>query len=142
MDLPEFLNSEAELDGFLRGFAAGTLPKEMFTHAAHIAMAACYCLQFPEGESLDRARRDIRHFNESVGGANTDESGYHETVTRFWMEAVRGALEPGRTRLEQVRRVVQELAGRRDLVQRRYSYDVVRSKEARRRWMAPDLEPS
>jgi hypothetical protein len=41
-------------------------------------------------------------------------------------------------KLDEVRRVVEEFGGRRDLFKQYYSFDVVASREARARWVPPD----
>ena len=45
------------------------------------------------------------------------------------------------TTVEAVRVLVTELAPQRDLFREYYSFDVVRSIEARKSWIAPDLKP-
>jgi len=47
---------------------------------------------------------------------------------------------PGTPRLDCVRAVVDDLGPQRDLFQEYYSLDVVRSVEARRKWVEPDLK--
>ncbi len=134
----EFLSTEETLDNFLRGFQTGTLPKGAFGHAAHLATAACYCLQFGEAECLDHFRRDLERFNESVGGTNTENSGYHETITIFWLGTIHLFLKDKAVpRLEAVRLTVAEYAGQLGLAQSRYNFDLLKSREARARWIPP-----
>ncbi len=64
-------------------FEAGTLPKEEWTHTAHFIMAFWYCMQLPLPQAVKKIRNGIKEYNLSVGGANTDTSGYHETITLF-----------------------------------------------------------
>ena len=83
-------------------------------------------------------------YNQCVGTVNSDHSGYHETITLFWLAVVKARLrevDDAMPRIEAVRIVVTELAPQRDLYREYYSFDVVRSIEARRAWMAPDLKP-
>jgi hypothetical protein len=134
----EFLASEETLNTFLRGFQIGTLPKGAFGHAAHVATAACYCLRFDHDECLNHFRRDLKHFNESLGGANTVDSGYHETITIFWLDTIRSFLrDKPVSRLEAVRLTVAEYGAQFGLVQSRYNFDLVKSSEARARWIPP-----
>jgi hypothetical protein len=138
MNLP-YLASDTSYARFIQAFEQGTLPRAQWTHAAHLAVA--YLLTLPEHEALDRMRSGIRHYNECVGTRNTPDSGYHETLTRFWLRIVSGFLRRGdasRSRLEQARGVVEEFGTRRDLYRKYYSFDVVQSRQARRVWMAPD----
>jgi hypothetical protein len=136
--LPEFLSSDATLDALIAGFEDGTWPKAQWTHAAHLAAAACYILH---GESvLDRLRTNISRYNVSQGGENTEESGYHETLTCFWYGVIRdfvGTLPAGLDRLAVAREVVTEFAPQRDLFMQYYDFDVVKSREARAKWIPP-----
>ena len=98
---------------------------------------------YPLEIATDRMRLGVRHYNHCVGTRNTDHSGYHETLTVFWMAIVRAHLSqvPLKTpRLEAVRTVVEELGPRRDLFKEYFGFDVVKSVEARRGWVEPDLK--
>ena len=140
MNLP-FLETEASLVRFIQEFEQGTLPRAQWTHAAHLTVAAWYLLTLPESEAIERVRTGIRHYNECAGTQNTPDSGYHETLTRFWLGIVGGFLaqSDGRAgRLEQARRVVREFGDKRDLYRKYYSFDVVQSRPERREWVPPD----
>lgn len=141
MSMSEFLADETALDRFLRDFEAGVLPKEQFGHRAHLAVAACYLLTHSDDEAYRLVRKNIRAYNEAVGGKNTEDAGYHETITIFWLRVVRRALPEGAGRLEAVRGVVERFGERRDLFREYYSFDVLKSREARRGWVAPDRQP-
>lgn len=134
--LPE---TETEIHAFLAAFEAGTLPKEEFTHAAHILTGACYVHQLGETAAIDHMRICIRHFNESVGGKNTDTSGYHETITIFWIKVL-AALHGRNASLERAAfaaLAVEAYKGRRDLFREFYDFDLVASTDARREWLPP-----
>ncbi len=138
-----FLESEAALNALIAGFEDGTWPKSGWTHGAHLAMGAFYVLDGPD--ALKRMRANIPKYNVSQGGANTEDSGYHDTLTVFWHDRIRecvAALPDSCARLEIVRRVVGEFESRRDLFREYYSFDVVRSREARARWVPPDRMPA
>ena len=79
----DFLTSPAFLEQFLDSWEAGTLPKPQWTHAAHVAVGACYTVRFG-ASALEHTRAGIRRYNEAVGTVNGPDSGYHETLTRFW----------------------------------------------------------
>ena len=83
-----FLENDHALDRFFHQWQSGTLPKSSWTHAAHVAVAACLAFDHPPDQALELTRSGIIHHNESVGTANTETSGYHETLTRFWIGAV------------------------------------------------------
>ena len=135
-----YLQSERELTEFITAFERCALPKSSFTHAAHVTVASVY-LQEDWTTALPRMRANIRRFNESVGGTNSDTSGYHETLTVFWLEVLADFLHetPAANRLDEVRRAVTEFGSESKLHTRFYSFDVVNCVAARRGWVPPDL---
>ena len=109
----------------------------MWTHGAHVAIAALY-LQRHGDDVLAMTRTAIRRHNRSAG---TPEGAYHETLTIFWLAAVDaflGSVEYG-SELEAVRLAVAEFGQRRKLHEDYYSFDVVGSGEARAGWVEPDV---
>jgi hypothetical protein len=134
----DFLTSPASFAQFLVAWEASTLPKAQWTHAAHVAVGACYVVRFG-ASALERTRDGIRRYNEAVGTVNGPSSGYHETLTRFWSlvlaKAVAGMDDP----FDAARQAVQLFGDERGLHTRYYSFDVVASAHARREWVAPDL---
>src|SRR5271167_1567039 len=134
--------TEEEIDEFLAAFEAGTLPKERWTHGAHLLTGACYVHALGEAAAIDKMRRCIPRYNEAVGGKNTEMSGYHETITVMWIKLLaRLRREAG----EMERRAFASLAverfeGEKDVFRRYYDFDVVNSAEARRGWVPPTIE--
>jgi hypothetical protein len=144
MNPPDFLETEESLTDFLESFERGTWPKSAWNHAAHIAVAACYLIEYPDEDAASHMRRGIRHYNQCVGTMNSDHSGYHETITLFWLAVVKARLRElagELPRIEAARLLVTELAPQRDLFREFYSLDVVRSVDARKSWIAPDVKP-
>jgi hypothetical protein len=133
--------SESEIDAFLEAFEGCTLPKERWTHGAHLLTGACYVHRFGRDAALERMRVCVRRYNESVGGKNTETSGYHETITAMWIRLLDGfrrelgAME----RAEFARLAVERFVGEKEVFKRYYDFDVVGSAEARREWVAPNL---
>lgn len=129
---------EASIDALVRGFEGGTWPGKEWKHRQHVILAACYVLE--GDDALEKLRTRIPLYNVSQGGENTEDSGYHETLTVFWYWLIRGFVESlpaGLTRVQIVQRAVHEFAGQRDIFQRYYDFDVVKSREARARWIPP-----
>ena len=139
-----FLESEAALEDFVAGWKLGTLPKSSWTHGAHVAVAAYLAFDHPPQEALDLTRTGIVHFNTCVGTPNTEDNGYHETLTRFWSSEVGDVVRSRRfrSRLEAVRHAVELFGEDRDRHRLFYSFDVVRDRRARREWVAPDRSPT
>jgi hypothetical protein len=138
-----FLDSEETIDLFLHAFFHRTLPKAQWTHAAHVTLAASLLHSAEVATVLPQVRNAIRSYNEAVGTRNTDTSGYHETLTVFWLRVVAQKLRrlhPS-SRLEAVRAVVDAFGEQRALHKLYYSTDIVANTAARRVWVEPDLQP-
>jgi hypothetical protein len=130
--------SERQLTQFLTDFESGGISATDWTHAAHIAMAAAYTWDHGTG-AFYRIRAGIHHLNWHHGTISTEERGYHETLTIFWTKVAAGFCERNRAagKVAAVNRAVAELPS--GLFREYYSFDVVKSREARRNWIAPDL---
>jgi hypothetical protein len=137
-----FLESEAALQQFVETWKAGKLPKSAWTHAAHVATAAYFAFDHAFEATFAIMKAGILHHNTSAGTPNTEDNGYHETLTRFWSTEIGAFLRAGRfsSRLEAVRASVNAFGEDRDRCRRFYSFDVVRDRRARREWIAPDRE--
>lgn len=85
----------------------------------------------------------ILHHNTSVGTPNTEDNGYHETLTRFWSSEIGEFVRSRRfhSRFEAVRAAVSAFGEDRDRFRQFYSFDVVRDRRARREWVAPYRNP-
>lgn len=138
-----FLQSDASLDEFHGHWKSGTLPKKAWTHAAHVAMAAYLAFDYVPEAAFARMKTGILHHNTSVGTVNTEDSGYHETLTRFWCATVGEFVRGGGfgSRLEAVRAAVSRFGEDRELPKAFYSFDLVRDRKARREWILPDRKP-
>src|SRR6267378_850277 len=102
------LKSESELQRFVEAWKAGRLPKAEWTHAAHVAMAAYFAFDHAADATFAIMKAGILYHNTSVGTPNTEDNGYHETLTRFWASEIGGFVRCGRfmSRLEAVRAAV------------------------------------
>lgn len=136
---PTWLASPGVFAAFIDTWERGALPKAAWTHAAHVAVGACYAVRFG-GEAFPHTKAGILRHNEAVGTANTDTSGYHETLTRFWVEVL-AAVTAGLDEWQAACLAVERFGARRDYHAQFYGYDVVRSVEARRTWQPPDRGP-
>lgn len=139
---PRPFSSAAEIEHLGERFLARSLPKEEWTHEAHIATTTWLLLRRPDVD-VDRDLPDlIRRYNESVGGMNSDSEGYHETITRAFLSGVRLFLSEA-DGAEPLHELVNELLlspmGRRNWPLRFYSRDRLLSVEARRNFVSPDI---
>jgi hypothetical protein len=131
--------SATDVDALVEAFEACTLPREEWTHAAHITVAV-WCLMRDGVEAgSERVRVGIQRYNASQGiVTRPDGGGYHETLTRFYLWAVERHLH------EAVALLAAECVARlddRELPFRYYSRERLMSSEARMGWLAPDLQP-
>ncbi len=85
--------TEAEILELVEGFSARTLPKERWTHQAHLVTALWYHVNHSPLEAICYLRSGIIEYNASLGGKNTPQDGYHETLTLFWCKTVREFVE-------------------------------------------------
>ena len=137
---------EAPLDteSLVRLFLDRSLPKPAWTHVAHLRVGLWHVRRFGADLAVDLLRERISRYNESVGTANTSTSGYHETLTVFYVKVidafVSAAASPGQEADTLERRLL-EAVGDRELPLRYYSRECLFSTEARRQWVAPDLQP-
>ena len=137
---PAIWETEGSLASFIAGFEDGTYPKAMWTHQAHVVMAAHYLTTYtlPEATRIIRAR--IPAYNIAQGGKNTEDSGYHETLTIFWIAVVAGflaALPEGTPRLQMIAAAAERFAKEAALHRKFYSHNVIGDVEARRTWVPP-----
>jgi hypothetical protein len=132
-------NSDDEIAAIANGLAGCTLPKAAWTHAAHFASALWL---FHSGvECFREMPRMIRAYNEATGVANTDTSGYHETITMASLRAARTFLaeRPESPLFETCNALLASPLGRSSWLLAYWSRPRLFSVEARRAWLDPDL---
>jgi len=138
-----FFADDVAVRAIASGLLAGSLPRAEWTHEAHLAACACLILEYPELDLERELPGTISRYNEAVGGVNDDTQGYHETITRFYLRAVRAHFAgcSGGTLASRVNALLAGERGRRDYPLRFYSPDLLFSVEARRGFVSPDLKP-
>jgi hypothetical protein len=121
------------------------LPKEEWTHQAHLTVGLWYATHLPYGEALVAVREGILRLNAAHGVPTTPTRGYHETITRFYVRVLCDyvANEEGPVVGDWAERVARLLSryGDRELPLRHYTKDRLMSPEARFGWVEPDLMP-
>ena len=136
------ISSDAAIERIGLGVLTRTLPKPEWTHAAHFA-AAFWLLTRPNHDAMREMPGLIRAYNEATGVANTDSSGYHETITLASLRAARAWLDarPHEALHASLAELLTSDYGRSDWLLAYWSKPLLFSVEARRRWMEPDLRP-
>jgi len=135
-----FLSSDTILREFISSWETHALPKAQWTHAAHVAVCAFYTAEFGPVEALERMRQGIPPYNIAVGGQNTEDGGYHETLTCLWAAIIGDfiAATPFPNAFAAVQETVLRYGRERKLHEAYYSFDVVKDRRARREWIPPD----
>jgi len=139
---PRLFASDAAVEHVGEGLLARSLPREEWTHEAHLAATTYLLLRHPEIDLDAELPEIIRRYNESVGGVNSDTEGYHDTITRVYLHGIRLFLseaDPGDPLHELVNDLLLSPMGRRDWPLRFYSRDRLLSVVARREFVMPDV---
>lgn len=136
------ISSDADIERIGLGVLTRTLPKPEWTHAAHFA-AAFWLLIRPDRDALREMPGLIRAYNEATGVANTDSTGYHDTITLASLRAARAWLNarPHEALHVSLAELLASDYGRSDWLLAYWSKPLLFSVEARRTWVEPDLRP-
>jgi hypothetical protein len=139
---PRLFASNAAVARVGEGFLARNLPREEWTHEAHLAATTYLLLRHPEIDLDTELPGLVRRYNESVGGVNTDTEGYHDTITRVFLHGIRLFLSEADRNVpldDLVDGLLLSPMGHRDWPFRFYSRDRLLSLDARRAFVAPDM---
>lgn len=125
------------------GLVTCTLTREEWTHEAHLATCLYLLARRPDIDVDGEIAGLISRFNESVGGVNDDQNGYHDTITRAYVAGVRQFLREGASSdlTADVNALLASEAGSRDWPLQFYSRELLFSVEARRGFVEPDRAP-
>jgi hypothetical protein len=134
--------SDEEIVTIGRGLLDRTLPKTVWTHAAHFAATLWLLRCRPEVEISREMPGIIRGYNEATGGANTDTSGYHETITQASIRAARAFLveAPPRPLFVTCNALMHSRLGAPEWPLEYWTRPRLFSVEARREWVEPDIK--
>jgi hypothetical protein len=132
--MPEMTDSE-----FLTAFETKTLPRPLWTHAAHLRMAYLYLNVASYADALPRICDGIRAYNAAQGNF----TGYNETVTVAFARLVAGRLNerPALTFADFERENADLFADGLHVLLRWYSYPVWKNPASREQFLEPDKEP-
>ncbi|MEG4286858.1 hypothetical protein QUB68_27525 [Microcoleus sp. A006_D1] len=133
--------SPKEIDSLIHAFQECSLPRNQWTHAAHLTVALWYLFYDSEPEAINAIRNGIKRYNSVQGIEMTKDGGYHETLTLFWVQTVRRYLaeeKQNRSIVHLANGLIEQYADR-TLPFRYYTRDRLMSWEARINWVEPDL---
>jgi hypothetical protein len=134
-------SSDEEIAVIGCGLRDRTLPKTVWTHAAHFAAVLWLLRCGPELDVSAEMPGLIRAYNEATGGANTDSSGYHETITQASIRAARAFLfaAPIQPLFVTCNQLMCSRLGEPDWLLEYWTRARLFSVEARRAWVEPDI---
>jgi hypothetical protein len=134
--------SDEEISFIGLGLLDRTLPKSVWTHAAHFAATLWLLRCRPEVEISREMPGIIRGYNEATGGANSDTNGYHETITQASIRAARAFLVEGAPGplFVTCNELMRSRFGSPDWLLEYWTRPRLFSVEARREWLEPDIK--
>jgi hypothetical protein len=135
--------TEASIQDLVVGFRSRTLPKEQWTHEAHLVTAIWFHVHHSPDEAIAYLRSGIITYNDSLGGKNTPTDGYHETMTLFWCRTVAAFVEANRQLpiVELCEKFLASEQATKEYPLKFYSRELLFSVKARATWIDPDLAP-
>jgi hypothetical protein len=141
---PRLFSTDAAIVHVGKGLLARTLPREEWTHEAHLAASLWIARERRDINPRTDMAAIISSYNVAVGGVNDDSQGYHDSITQIYIEAVRVHLsrrDPSEPLVQSVNALLTSNFGQRDLPLRFYSKERLFSVEARRKFIDPDVLP-
>jgi hypothetical protein len=111
------------------------LGKEEFHHRDHLTVATAYLYAADFETAMDRMRTSLKRFAAHHGVTGL----YHETLTRFWLLQIEKRLDRSEC-LNRSVRAIQEQLSDKNLAFEYYSRKRIDSKQAKERWLQPDLK--
>lgn len=132
-----------ELEDLVARFRARTVPKDEWSHVAHLAVGTWHVHQHGAEQALELLRVGIPRLNEAHGTVNDDKGGYHETITRAYVLLLSefvGA-QAGLPAADRVQALPASPLIAKTALFRFYSEKRLLSVAARRAWIEPDVAP-
>jgi len=131
-----------ELIILIDSFLDRSLSKSDWTHEAHIAVSFWFNWNNDFEEAFEKMKNGIIKYNEAVGTINSKSSGYHETMTRYWMISIHNFLSKSKAEsiTDALTDFMESSASRRDSPLEFYTKSRLFSVEARQVWRNGDIK--
>ena len=126
-----------QISDLVRRFESCVIHPADFRHYQHLTVALWYVRQFPYPIASEKMRTGIQRLAAAYG-----KTGYHETITLFWLVMVRdfaAAADAGETICDLANRMVTRYENK-DLIKDYYSEERLDSSAAKEGWLEPDLK--
>ena len=132
-----YFKDDEEIVDLVRRFESCAIKPEDFRHYQHLTVALWYVREFPYDIASEKMRNGIRRLAAAYG-----KTGYHETITLFWLLIVRDfAATSGSAEslCDMANRLAASCTGK-NVINEYYSVDLLTTPEAKERWVEPDLK--
>ena len=136
-------DTDAAIESLVAQFHNRTLPKEAWTHEAHLVTAIWFHVHHSPDEAIAYLRSGIITYNDSLGGKNSPTDGYHETMTLFWCRVIAAFVAANRQRspVEMCSIFLNSIQANKEYPLTFYSRETLFSVKARATWVDPDRTP-
>jgi len=134
---PQFSNDD-EIRTLVKAFEACSFHPSEFKHYQHLTVALWYQSHLPYDDAAERTKTGIRRLAATYG-----KTGYHETISVFWLRLVSGFLagaEPAETIAILANQLIDKYIDK-NLILEYYSAELLASTKAKSEWVEPDLKP-
>ena len=130
--------TERQIRTLVNAFETCQIHPSEFKHYQHLTVALWYLSHLPYDEAVERMKRGIQRLAASYG-----KTGYHETITEFWLRLVRSFLEGVKDSDSLAALANQCIAryGNAKLISAYDSNELLTSPQAKTGWIEPDLQP-
>ncbi len=131
--------SEKEIIDMIERFETARIARDDWHHAEHLIVACRYAIDLEPAEAIDRMRSALFRLLVAFGVPTGTDSPYHETLTVFWLNAVRDFREANSELgfFDLCTAVTERFD--KDYPLRFYSRERLNSDEARCSYVTPDL---
>jgi hypothetical protein len=137
-----YLISTEEAEKLVERWENGQLEKEEWTHEMHLLVGCAMVVRYGKNALFEMRQRIIRH-NEAIGTLNSDDSGYHETLTVYWLWVIRKFLKEKQLKtFDEI--TLDALLFEENMAKRNewadfYKLETIKSVAARRNFVQPDF---
>lgn len=77
-----------EAEDLVTRFEQGSYPAASFSHYAHVVMALWYTYHQPLAQARASIKDGLRRYLVAIGVPQTEDAGYHETVTELFFQLI------------------------------------------------------
>jgi len=136
-----YFSTENDVVELVRRFEDRTITKAEWTHEAHLSVGLYYCVNHSLGVAKNLMGDGIYWLNDRHGTPNTENSGYHETLTVFWLNKIADFVK-AHDYEEDLGVLANTMLAEftdRDLPLREYTRETLFSAQARQTYVKPDL---